>query len=136
MNQKVLFQNSVGSLFAIQDNFLYLKYFKSVALQRKDIEFFVTYFSDYAEKNGKFALIVEVPQDITFSEETKDFITKRKYQGKLITAVALVGTSELPTEDSDRYHASLEGVIPSKSFLSFIEAFQWIQQYVGSNEKF
>ncbi len=130
MDQEVLFQNSVGTLYAIQDNFLYLKYAESVELQRDDFEFFVIHLSEYASENGKFALIVEIPESTTYNVETMNFITNRKYQGRLTTAIALVGSLKLRSEDSDRYHANLEGIIPSRSFPSFIEAFQWIQQYV------
>ncbi len=130
MNQEVLFENSVGTLYAIQDNFLYLKYAESIELQKDDFEHFIIHLSEYATEQGKFALIVEISESTTYSVETTEFITNRKYQGRLTTAIALVGSSELRVEDSDRYHANLEGIIPSKSFLSFIEAFQWIQQYV------
>ena len=130
MDQEVLFQNNVGTLYAIQNNFLYLKYAEGIELQRDDFEIFVIHLSEYASENGKIALIVEIPKNTTYSTETTEFITNRKYQGRLTTAIALVGSLELRTADSDKYHANLEGIIPSKSFLSFIEAFQWIQQYV------
>ncbi len=131
MHQEVLFKNSIGSLFAIQDNFLYLKYAENIELQKSDYEIFILYFSEYAAEHGKFALIVEIPDTTSYNKDTLKFITERQYQGKLANAIALVGKANRGGDDLVRYLAHLENVTPTKVFPSFIKAFQWLQQYVA-----